>query len=78
MTHHLHERAVLPWWIGKADDLAHGFAPDDDRGTEDIDLSDCGFTAVVTPAGLLNGLVAVSLVAGACNQRYLQLWRAAA
>ncbi len=57
----------LTLWFGNAEDLeiADAADPTDDRGTEGIDFSDCGFTAVVRPAGLLNGLVAASLVAGA-------------
>jgi site-specific DNA recombinase len=60
----------------------------DEQGMENVTDEDCfsgtealgcwGFTAVVTPRGLLNGLVAVSVVAGAHNHHYLQLWRFAA
>jgi hypothetical protein len=42
-----------------------GYDPNDRRGKEGIDLSDYGFTAVVTPQGLLNGLGAFEMVAGA-------------
>jgi hypothetical protein len=55
----------------------------DDLGPEDLlsgaEAFECmGCMAVVTPLGLINGLGAISVVAGACNQRYLQLWRGAA
>ena len=49
-----------------------GLAAGDEQGMENVepedcdsDLSECGFRAVVTPRGLLNGLVAASVVAGA-------------
>ncbi len=68
----------LTLWFGTADDLeiADAAEPTDDRGTEGIDFSDCGFTAVVTPAGLLNGLVAASLVAGARKHNQVVAFRA--
>jgi hypothetical protein len=52
--------------VGTAEDLEtfEGCDPDDRRGKEEIEFEDCGFTAVVTPRGLLNGLVAASVVAG--------------
>jgi hypothetical protein len=50
--------------VGTAEDLEtfEGCDPDDRRGKEEIEFEDCGFTAVVTPRGLLNGLVAVPLL----------------
>ena len=52
--------------LGNTEDLAIADAADpaDDRGTEGIDFSDCGFKAVVRPGGLLNGNVAESVVVG--------------
>src|SRR5262249_24243265 len=61
----------LKLWFGTKEDIEqgddlrehYGFALRDPENEEE--LSECGFTAVVRPAGLLNGLVAASLVAGA-------------
>jgi hypothetical protein len=39
---------------------------------------DVWISAVQNPAGLLNGLCAFNMVAGARNHHYLQLWRLAA
>jgi hypothetical protein len=79
----------LTLWFGRAEDLfgteeerealaAAGFDANDRRGKEGLTFEDYGFKAVVTPQGLLNGLGAFNMVAGACNQRYLQLWQVAA
>jgi len=50
----------------------------DGRGTEGIDFFGLWFHGRRAAGGLLNGLVAESVVAGACNRRYLQLWSGAA
>jgi hypothetical protein len=47
-------------------------------GAEAIGFSDCGFAGQVTPAGLLNGLCAHNMVAGARLRLYRKLcWVAA-
>jgi hypothetical protein len=55
-----------------------GIDPNDRRGKENIEWSDCGYAATLSPLGLLNGLSALNMVAGARNQRYLHLWSGAA
>ena len=59
-------------WVGTAADLdvAEGADPNDRRGKENLEPDDCGFSAVVTPDGLLHGLGANSVVAGARSRLY--------
>ena len=52
-----------------------GIDPNDQRCKENINFSDCGFAATLSPLALLNGLSAFNMVAGARNCHYLQLWR---
>jgi hypothetical protein len=44
---------------------ALGVTADDSRGKENIEWSDCGFAGTLSPLGLLSGLCALNMVAGA-------------
>jgi hypothetical protein len=57
---------------------ACGLDANSEDGKEGIEFAACGFAATITPAGLLNGIGALSVVAGARNKLYRRLCWAAA
>jgi len=57
----------LELWHGRDEDLEtyDGLDPADTRGKENLDFSDLGLRAEIRPEGLLAGLGAFSVIAGA-------------